>query len=1252
MKLHLPKLLLTAVLAAVGITQTTWAETYNLLESSNGWTFNNTTYNAETDSVSASNWGGGKTATYSVSTSRAYYTVGADNTLTFSLTYVLSGGGTSDNVNDNVDCNSVQTFAFVDGDKAIVLGTDAFKEGDVQLNAIGYGISSATGATAYGASSGFTEVDMTYFDGAQRVSGTSQTAYTMDGVISYNAASETYQMTVTLTQGENTYTSSVVDLGKTIDISKFIFGSEGYNRSLVNLTIDGQLAYNSYLTTVSSEINAADATWLYQGAAAEYETISMTDGSAYIGLKGSGENSAIVFKDGTYLACVDVLSGTVELKNAGSLTLGEINIIGSAKTIVDKDTTISYTGSNLGFLSQTTGGGTIALLDDVTYNVDLSSSFAGTIEVAAGKKLYLGKNQNRVYNLANATLQLNEGSRFEMQGKNSQLGKLNAKGSSTVWFEDGDTDISLLTVGQVNIAKDKKLTVQNNWEGIFTIQSLKAEGELYIDLNGRMSTVIQSISNSAAITNKQDGHTLSLGVDGSSVLNLGGDITNSGTLNIKGNLAGSSTINGGSINLKAGASVSGNITFTSAVNLETTLSNTGTLAFAGLNVNLDNVTYELTSDDTTTGLQSIDKLYTFITGSGTMTNSGELSFTLNGAAVSGTTSSDGKSISVVGSSCRYNIAAGDTAAATTALQSASEDGVVVSSVNVLGTMSGTSDTAWTDTGVQLTGNGTVQVTGHLEHRKSNFAGFTGNVLVDGAAGGKIHLGTGTTAIGNATIVLTGATESVTAGYITGWLEDEANDTFKQNIVLKGGAIRAENNSRWQNVTVDNATGATNTVSYYQVAGKNTGLTGGSLNLDGGTLKLQGNQTMHLGGVVKFDGGVLDINNVTIADTTKIEHLQVVRDSTGEIKNGTVYVNTLDMRGGANSGYFGGTLKLTNANIVQSGDLWSHNENTQVLLEGNSSLTQGGAKISSSTEAGQASIVVGADLQQVNYINSDGVTISNATVTANNANMTISAKLKDSSVTNASDGALTVADMTVTDASAKQSALTGDMTVTKLTLASGLSEDTAAVTTSGVLTLGNITLDLTNYEAGSYTLVSATGNGSINWNEEWTRTGTLTDGLTANVGMVNNVLQLTISPPEEEITSVNASVTGVVGYNADTDMLTLQLDQKVTSGTMVSLTLITDETILAAIQSELDKAGADDMFRITVQYDDTHKVVAESFDQVVFYNEKGQGYWGEMVDLGGNVGTKLAYKLDRIPEPTTTTLSLLALSALAMRRRRK
>lgn len=747
-------------------------------------------------------------------------------------------------------------------------------------------------------------------------------------------------------------------------------------------------------------------------------------------------------------------------------------------------------------------------------------------------------------------------------------------------------------------------------------------------------------------------------------LTLNGNVTtNGGVLNLNGVL---------SINAGSTVSISG----TTTTNIDKVISNAGSLSLGNVKFNLGNATSEVVGslDDTVTGTQSYTEKYTFITGSGTVTKVGDFTFSKNGATYVGTLADDNKSVQT--SSTRYNIAVDGTADASTALQ-ATVEGVAVSRVNVLGTMTGVYDGAWAskNSAVQVTGNGTVQVTGKLEDHNAKFAGFTGTILVDGndpntangdePNGGRIHLGTARDAFSNSTIVLTGAVINGTApvsGYITGW-HDNANDTFKQNIVLKGGAIRADKNSRWKTVTVDNVEGATNTTSYFIVVNEGTGLTGGTLNLNGGTLKFLGdNYSVRLGGNVKFDGGVLDLNNLTVESNTKIANLQIVRGSTGEIKNGSLYVQNFDMRG-SDANPYGGTLTLTNANIMLDTN-WSSGNGAKVLLEGSSSFTHAGAKISSTTESGQASIVSQADLNPQSFVSSEGVTITNATVTANNADMTISAKLKDSSVTNASTGSLTVADMTVTDASAKQSTLTGDMTVTKLTLASGLSETVAAVTTSGALTLGSITLDLTDYAAGNYTLVSATGDdGSISWDSDavnaWSYTG-LREGLEANVdfGSDNKTLQLTISemvtPSESLITATvvekNEGGSFVYGLEGTTLTLTVKSDfslDSLAADGMVTVDLIS-EGMMNAILADLTNSETGEVTKlVTLKLTDgTTTIAADAFNKVVFVNEKGEGYYGEMV------GGQLLYNVERIPEPTTATLSLLALMGLAARRRRQ
>lgn len=368
--------------------------------------------------------------------------------------------------------------------------------------------------------------------------------------------------------------------------------------------------------------------------------------------------------------------------------------------------------------------------------------------------------------------------------------------------------------------------------------------------------------------------------------------------------------------------------------------------------------------------------------------------------------------------------------------------------------------------------------------------------------------------------------------------------------------------------------------------------------------------------------------------------------------GTHTLNTLDL---SNGGESTAQVNLSNSAALSVGTLWGASSSAINVGEG-SSVTASGVKVigtaNATTIAASQNSLYGAE-------NAD-FTITNATVEvapAAESSTTLGNKIVDSNVTNTGAGELIVSDMTVTDASKVQSVLTGDMTVTKLTLASGLSETVAAVTTSGALTLGSITLNLTDYAAGNYTLVSATGDGSIFWDataeNALSYTGTLVEGLEASVALAadNKTLQLTISemvtPENPSITTtLPTNVTNVLGY--ENGMLTLQVAGLLTENTMAVVDILGDPSTDDFMKQVLDLVGETKTVAITLVGTEGGELVADAFDKVVFVNEKGEGYYGESVMVGGHV----MYNVDRIPEPTTATLSLLALMGLAARRRRK
>ena len=97
--------------------------------------------------------------------------------------------------------------------------------------------------------------------------------------------------------------------------------------------------------------------------------------------------------------------------------------------------------------------------------------------------------------------------------------------------------------------------------------------------------------------------------------------------------------------------------------------------------------------------------------------------------------------------------------------------------------------------------------------------------------------------------------------------------------------------------------------------------------------------------------------------------------------------------------------------------------------------------------------------------------------------------------------------------------------------------------------------------------------------------------------------------------------------------------------MVLVNILTPEfmdKILAAV-------GDTEFFGVTLLNGET-PIVGAANGNVGFLSDNGC-YYGEQVQLGdGNVAWQ--YSVEQIPEPTTATLSLLALMGLAARRRRQ
>lgn len=210
-----------------------------------------------------------------------------------------------------------------------------------------------------------------------------------------------------------------------------------------------------------------------------------------------------------------------------------------------------------------------------------------------------------------------------------------------------------------------------------------------------------------------------------------------------------------------------------------------------------------------------------------------------------------------------------------------------------------------------------------------------------------------------------------------------------------------------------------------------------------------------------------------------------------------------------------------------------------------------------------------------------------------------------------------------------------------------------LTVSGTLTLDataiNFAKDITFSSADAVTLATAgtlAVTGVDSWKGEYTIGG---KEYTAGLSAVNNVLSLNfeevVTPENPSITTtLPTSVTDVLGY--EKGMLTLQVEGLLTENTRAVVDILGDPSTDGLMKQVLELVGETKMVAITLVGTAGGELVADAFDKVVFVNEKGEGYYGEMV------GGQLMYNVDCIPEPASATLSLAALMMLCARRRRR
>lgn len=220
---------------------------------------------------------------------------------------------------------------------------------------------------------------------------------------------------------------------------------------------------------------------------------------------------------------------------------------------------------------------------------------------------------------------------------------------------------------------------------------------------------------------------------------------------------------------------------------------------------------------------------------------------------------------------------------------------------------------------------------------------------------------------------------------------------------------------------------------------------------------------------------------------------------------------------------------------------------------------------------------------------------------------------------------------------------GSVTMDNLTLSGG------SLDVSGSLTLNALSVDFSKYSTDkTHTLVSS-GDLTLGEGVDLSQLTFSEGDYTGSVAKVGEslVLSYVLAGDTDPITS---TVTGVSSFADGVLTLNVTVGEDGTgkfasAGDFVLVNILTED-IMEGITTAV---GSAKFFEIVLT-DGTTEIKGGDNYNVGFLSENGC-YYGEQVQLGnGNVAWQ--YSVEQIPEPTTATLSLLALMGLAARRRRQ
>ena len=553
------------------------------------------------------------------------------------------------------------------------------------------------------------------------------------------------------------------------------------------------------------------------------------------------------------------------------------------------------------------------------------------------------------------------------------------------------------------------------------------------------------------------------------------------------------------------------------------------------------------------------------------------------------------------------------------------------------------------------GEGTAALSG-------TFVTASGSLTINGTTIGALRTNDGsssTVANGSVTnLTSAGGTTNVTGGSVT-------------TLSATGGTTNVSGGS----VTTLSATGGTTNISGGSVTTLST--TGGTINVTGGSIttvkmKGSGNQNLNFKLADGATSASYTLDSLSTIDTESYG-CNITIDS-----GVTVEANSVTPGWGFGTITVNGSLKLTEMLELATG---RNNDTTRNVITGSGiidtkklsignigtynisgvtmKIGEGGIKKGSNYDARYTKTNLGAmTIEAKADWDSDVDTLklvatgSDSTV-INTAGHTVALKAGlggTGNLTKTGEGTLKIGEnsttftsgaVTVSGGKLELNKADGNYTISSLTLNGG------ALDVTGSVTLNALTVDFSKYSTDTLTHTLVTSGGlSLGEGVDLSQLTFSEGDYTGSVARVGEslVLSYVLAGDTKPIT------TTVSTFELNGTALTLNVEEAVLSEGMVVNVRLLDDTMMKDILAALDEENyinGKPMVTITLAGSESGTITANELNEVVFVKgDTGQNYWGEMV------GSQLMYNVERIPEPASATLSLAALMMLCARRRRQ